>query len=103
MIERKSGVVIHICSIQHLLPLYDATLAYAATKGALGTHSKGLANEVRPQGSKGLANEVGPQGVRVTTISPGFIETSGAHEMIVQLAKSRGIDEKTLHATISST
>jgi NAD(P)-dependent dehydrogenase (short-subunit alcohol dehydrogenase family) len=26
-------------------------------------------------------------------VSPGFIETSGAHGMIVQLAKSRGIDE----------
>jgi len=59
MIKRKSGAVIHICSIQHLLPLYDATLAYAAAKGALGTHSKGL------------ANEVGPQGVPVTTIIAG--------------------------------
>ena len=83
MIERKLGVVIHICSIQHRLPLYDATLAYAAAKGALSTYSKGL------------ANEVGPKGVRVNMISPGFIETSGAHGMIVQLAKSRGIDEDT--------
>lgn len=33
MIERKSGVVVHISSIQHRLPLYDATLAYAAAKG----------------------------------------------------------------------
>jgi NAD(P)-dependent dehydrogenase (short-subunit alcohol dehydrogenase family) len=29
----------------------------------------------------------------VNTISPGFIETSGAHGMIVQLAQSSGIDE----------
>src|ERR1700730_15557994 len=35
MIERKSGVILHISSIQHRLPLYDATLAYAAAKGAL--------------------------------------------------------------------
>jgi NAD(P)-dependent dehydrogenase (short-subunit alcohol dehydrogenase family) len=83
MIRRKSGAVIHICSIQHRLPLYDATLAYAAAKGALSTYSKGL------------ANEVGPQGVRVNMISPGFIETSGAHGMIAQLAKSRGTDEAT--------
>jgi NAD(P)-dependent dehydrogenase (short-subunit alcohol dehydrogenase family) len=81
MIERHSGVVIHIASIQHRLPLYDATLAYAAAKGALSTYSKGL------------ANEVGPKGVRVNMISPGFIETSGAHGMIVQLAKDRHIDE----------
>src|SRR5207245_11266996 len=81
MIERKAGVILHVASIQHRLPLYDSTLAYAAAKAALSTYSKGL------------ANEVGPKGVRVNLISPGFIETSGAHGMIVQLAKSRGIDE----------
>jgi len=64
MIERKSGVILHISSIQHRLPIYDATLAYAASKGALNTYNKGL------------ANEVGPKGVRVNMISPGFIETS---------------------------
>jgi NAD(P)-dependent dehydrogenase (short-subunit alcohol dehydrogenase family) len=81
MIERKAGVILHISSIQHRLPLYDATLAYAAAKGALNTYSKGL------------ANEVGPKGVRVNMISPGFIETSGAHGMIVRLARSCGISE----------
>jgi NAD(P)-dependent dehydrogenase (short-subunit alcohol dehydrogenase family) len=81
MIDRRSGVVIHINSIQHRLPLYDATLAYAAAKGALSTYAKGL------------ANEIGPKGVRVNTISPGFIETSGAHGMILQLANSKGIPE----------
>ena len=43
--------------------------------------------------NKGLANEVGPKGVRVIMISPGFIETSGAHGMIMQLAQSSGIEE----------
>jgi NAD(P)-dependent dehydrogenase (short-subunit alcohol dehydrogenase family) len=81
MIERKSGVVLHISSIQHRLPLYESTLAYAAAKGALNTYSKGL------------ANEVGPKGVRVNMISPGFIETSGAHGMIEQLARSSGVSE----------
>lgn len=81
MLARRSGVILHVASIQHRLPLYDATLAYAAAKAALVTYSKGL------------ANEAGPQGVRVNVISPGFIETSGAHGMIVQLAESRGIDE----------
>ena len=81
MLERRSGVILHIASIQHRLPLYDSTLAYAAAKGALSTYSKGL------------ANEVGPKGVRVNLISPGFIETSGAHGMIVQLAKSNRVDE----------
>lgn len=82
MIERKSGVIIHISSIQHRLPLHDSTLAYAAAKGALRTYSKGL------------ANEVGPKGIRVNMISPGFIETSGAHGMILGLAKDKGITEE---------
>jgi len=75
------SVILHISSIQHRLPLYDATLAYAAAKGALNTYNKGL------------ANEVGPKGIRVNMISPGFIETSGAHGMIVQLSQSGGISE----------
>src|ERR1700730_3675523 len=75
-VERKSGVILHISSIQHRFPRYHSTLAYAA-KGA-----------PRPD-NKGLANEVGPKGVRVNMISPGFIETSGAHGMIVGLAKSK--------------
>jgi Enoyl-(Acyl carrier protein) reductase len=78
MIERQSGVILHISSIQHRLPLYDSTLAYAAAKGALNPYNKGL------------ANEVGPKGMRVNMISPGLIETSGAHGMIVALAKSKG-------------
>jgi NAD(P)-dependent dehydrogenase (short-subunit alcohol dehydrogenase family) len=81
MLERRSGVILHIASIQHRLPLYESTLAYAAAKGALSTYSKGV------------AKEVGPKGVRVNLISPGFIETSGAHGMIVQTARSNGIGE----------
>src|SRR5260370_17439139 len=81
MMERGSGVILHISSIQHRLPLYDATLAYAAAKGALSTYSKGL------------ANEVGPKGVRVNMVSPGFIQPSRPHPMILQLANSRGIDD----------
>ncbi|WP_321472630.1 SDR family oxidoreductase [uncultured Paludibaculum sp.] len=88
MVERKAGVILHVSSIQHRLPLYDSTLAYAAAKGALSTYSKGL------------ANEVGPKGVRVNMISPGFIETSGAHGMIVALARSRATDEHTARQAI---
>src|SRR6201998_2217660 len=82
MIERKSGVVIHISSVAHRLPFSNSTLAYAAAKGALSTYSKGLA--------KGVA----PKGVRVTMISPGFIETSGAHGMIMDIAQNESIREE---------
>jgi NAD(P)-dependent dehydrogenase (short-subunit alcohol dehydrogenase family) len=82
MIERRSGVVIHISSISHRLPFSNSTLAYAAAKGALSTYSKGLA--------KGVA----PKGVRVTMISPGFIETSGAHGMIMDITQNESISEE---------
>jgi NAD(P)-dependent dehydrogenase (short-subunit alcohol dehydrogenase family) len=35
MIEQRSGVIIHVSSIQRTMPLYDSTLAYAAAKAAL--------------------------------------------------------------------
>jgi len=46
MIERKSGVILHISSIQHRLPLYDADTCLCCSEGALNTYNKGLANEV---------------------------------------------------------
>jgi NAD(P)-dependent dehydrogenase (short-subunit alcohol dehydrogenase family) len=75
MIERGSGVIIHISSIQRTLPLYDSTLAYAAAKAALTNYSKAL------------SNEVGPKGIRVVTVSPGFIETDAATRMIQRMAE----------------
>ncbi len=74
MIERGSGVIIHISSIQRPLPLYDSTLAYAAAKAALTNYSKAL------------SNEVSPKGIRVVTVSPGFIETDAATRMIQRMA-----------------
>jgi NAD(P)-dependent dehydrogenase (short-subunit alcohol dehydrogenase family) len=82
MIERGSGVVIHVSSVSHRLPFSNSTLAYAAAKGALSTYSKGLA--------KGVA----PKGVRVVMISPGFIETSGAHGMIRDISRGAGVSEE---------
>src|SRR5262245_47817653 len=35
MIKQGSGVIIHVSSIQRTLPLFEATLAYAAAKAAL--------------------------------------------------------------------
>lgn len=80
MLEQKSGVIIHISSIQSSLPLYDATLAYAAAKAALTNYSKGL------------SNEVAPKGVRVMAVAPGFIETTAATGLIERLAANAGTD-----------
>ncbi len=83
MLERGAGVIIHISSIQRRLPLFEATLAYAAAKAALTTYSKGL------------SKEVGPKGVRVNTVAPGFIETTAAQGLVARLAEKAGTDEDT--------
>jgi len=75
MVEQRSGVILHVSSIQRRLPLFEATLAYAAAKAALTTYSKGL------------SKELGPKGIRVNTVAPGFIETAAAHRLIVRLAE----------------
>src|SRR6266478_2551268 len=43
MMERRSGVVIHVGTIWHRLPQPDAALAYCAAKAPLSAYSKGLA------------------------------------------------------------
>src|SRR5207248_1376707 len=42
MLTQGRGVIIHVSSIQRTLPLFEATLAYAAAKAALSNYSKGL-------------------------------------------------------------
>ena len=78
MLAQGSGVIVHISSIQRRMPLYEATLAYAAAKAALSTYSKGL------------SNEVGPNGIRVLSVAPGFIETDAAAGLIDRLALKAG-------------
>lgn len=76
MLERKSGVVIHIASIQARLPLFDSTLPYAAAKAALLNYSKSL------------SNEVSPKGIRMLTVSPGWIMTESANRMMARIAEN---------------
>jgi len=78
MLKQGSGVIIHISSIQPRLPLFEATLAYAAAKAALTTYSKGL------------SKEFGPKGIRVNTVAPGFIETIAAHGLIAPSRREGG-------------
>jgi NAD(P)-dependent dehydrogenase (short-subunit alcohol dehydrogenase family) len=78
MTKEGEAVIIHVSSIQRKLPLYEATLAYAAAKAALTTYSKGL------------SNELGPKGIRVNSVAPGFTETSAAQGLIERLASDAG-------------
>jgi len=85
MLLRKSGVIVHIASIQGRLPLYDSTLPYAAAKAGLINYSKSL------------SNEVSPREVRVLTVSPGCIMTDAAVRMVERIAESSAttLDEAT--------
>jgi len=80
MIKQRSGVIVHITSIQRQLPLPEATIAYAAAKAALSNYSKGL------------SKEVSPNGIRVVRVSPGWVETAGAVGLVTEIARRNGID-----------
>jgi NAD(P)-dependent dehydrogenase (short-subunit alcohol dehydrogenase family) len=80
MIEQGAGVIIHVTSIQHQLPLPESTTAYAAAKAALATYSKSLSKEVTPKG------------VRVVRVSPGWVETEAAVGLAERLAQQAGTD-----------
>jgi NAD(P)-dependent dehydrogenase (short-subunit alcohol dehydrogenase family) len=79
MLKQGFGVIIHISSIQRVLPLYEATLAYAAAKAALTNYSKGL------------SKEVSPKGIRVNTVAPGYTETQAAEGLVAEIAERAGI------------
>ena len=80
MLAQGSGVIVHVTSIQHVLPLPESTTAYAAAKAALSTYSKSL------------SKEVSPKGIRVVRISPGWVETDAAVALAERLAKEAGTD-----------
>jgi NAD(P)-dependent dehydrogenase (short-subunit alcohol dehydrogenase family) len=83
MIERGSGTVVHVSSIQRRLPLHESTTAYAAAKAALTSYSKAL------------SKELGPKGIRVNVVSPGWILTTASEAMVSRLAASGGTDKDT--------
>jgi NAD(P)-dependent dehydrogenase (short-subunit alcohol dehydrogenase family) len=83
MLQQRSGVIIHVSSIQRTLPLFEATLGYAAAKAALTNYSKGL------------SKEVGPHGIRVNSVAPGFTETEAAAALIERLAAEARTDTAT--------
>jgi NAD(P)-dependent dehydrogenase (short-subunit alcohol dehydrogenase family) len=81
MVERGHGAIVHVSSVSHRMPL-EATIAYGAAKAALTVYSKGL------------ARYLAPRGVRVNSVSPGFVETEGAENMINMYAAKAGGDRE---------
>ena len=86
MLKQGRGVIVHVSSIQRTLPLFEATLAYAAAKAALTNYSKGL------------SKEVSPRGVRVNSVAPGYTETEAAMALVNRLAADTGTDAASARA-----
>ncbi len=80
MVAQGSGVIIHVTSIQRVLPLPESTIAYSAAKAALSTYSKALSKEVTPKG------------IRVIRVSPGWVETEASVALAERLAAQAGTD-----------
>lgn len=78
MLERGKGKVVHVTSIQSVLPLPESTTGYAAAKAALRTYSKSL------------SKELGPKGVRVNSVSPGWIMTEATGDFLSMLQTANG-------------
>ncbi len=80
MAAQGAGVLVHVTSIQRLLPLPEATTAYAAAKAALSVYSKSL------------SKEVSPKGVRVVRVAPGWIETEASVRLAERVAADAGTE-----------
>lgn len=78
MLERGKGTVVHVTSIQSVLPLPESTTGYAAAKAALRTYSKSI------------SKELGPKGVRVNAVSPGWIMTEATGDFLETLRAAHG-------------
>ena len=78
MLERGKGAVVHVTSIQSVLPLPESTTGYAAAKAALRTYSKSI------------SKELGPKGIRVNAVSPGWIVTEATGDFLETLRAASG-------------
>lgn len=77
MVERGSGVVVHVSSIASRVP-QPSEAPYAAAKAALNVYSREL------------ATAVGKHGVRVVCVLPGFVVTEGSTKHLQRIADTQG-------------
>ena len=89
MIEKKSGVIIHISSAAGRVPLWEINMAYAASKAALNSYSKAL------------ANEVASKGVRVLTVSPGGTATAPMIQLMEHFGASSGATPNEVYKSLT--
>jgi NAD(P)-dependent dehydrogenase (short-subunit alcohol dehydrogenase family) len=93
MLERGSGAIVNVASINSFFQPDAATIDYGAAKAAVVNLSKSL------------AQEFGPRGIRVNCVSPGQVGTDlwlGEHGVAETVAKATGSDANTVRETAAA-
>ena len=91
MVERGTGAIVNVASVNAFFQPDAATIDYGAAKAALVNLTKSL------------SQEFGPRGIRVNTVSPGPVATDlwlGEHGVAETVAKASGVDAETARQTI---
>jgi NAD(P)-dependent dehydrogenase (short-subunit alcohol dehydrogenase family) len=91
MVERGTGAIVNVASVNAFFQPDAATIDYGAAKAALVNLTKTL------------SQEFGPRGIRVNAVSPGPVSTDlwlGEHGVAETVAKATGVDADTARATI---
>jgi NAD(P)-dependent dehydrogenase (short-subunit alcohol dehydrogenase family) len=91
MVEKGSGAIVNVASVNAFFQPDAATIDYGAAKAALVNLTKTL------------SQEFGPHGIRVNAVSPGPVSTDlwlGEQGVAATVAKATGVDADTARKTI---
>jgi NAD(P)-dependent dehydrogenase (short-subunit alcohol dehydrogenase family) len=91
MVERGSGAIVNVASVNAFFQPDAGTIDYGAAKAALVNLSKTL------------SQEFGPKGIRVNCVSPGPVGTDlwlGEHGVAATVAAATGVDADTARERI---
>ena len=91
MVERGTGAIVNVASVNAFFQPDAATIDYGAAKAALVNLTKTL------------SQEFGPHGIRVNAVSPGPVATDlwlGEHGVAETVATATGVDADTARKTI---
>jgi NAD(P)-dependent dehydrogenase (short-subunit alcohol dehydrogenase family) len=91
MVERGTGAIVNVASVNAFFQPDAGTIDYGAAKAALVNLTKTL------------SQEFGPRGIRVNAVSPGPVGTDlwlGEHGVAETVAAATGVDAATARATI---
>ena len=93
MLERGSGSIVNIASVNAFFQPDGATVDYGVAKAAVVNVTESL------------SQEFGPKGIRVNCVSPGQVSTDlwlGEHGVAATFANSTGVDPDTIRASAAA-